>query len=226
MLCGDASLVNHGDRAIRAITMWCRMWRCDNCFIMRKARLIKDVAAGEPTKLLTLTTRRVEGGDPDAEARRQGHCFAQLIRLIKKRYPGQELAYFIVREATKEGWPHMHVALRAPYIPWEWLRDTWLELTGSPGVHIKAIWDSKNAAKYLAKYIGKDPHRFGTTKRYWHSRNWFDPRPDPRPPIGDWNSKWFIVNQQLGQLAELAWMKGWELSMKGRIGYFEARAPP
>jgi len=226
MLCSEASLVNHGLGAIRAITLRCRCWSCDWCLPMRKARLVKDVAAGKPTKLLTLTTRVVEGADPVAEARRQGDAWARLWRLIRKRYPDHELAFFIVREAHKSGWPHIHVALRTPFISWEWLTGQWEALTGSPGIDIRAIYNSADAAKYLAKYIGKDPMRFGTTKRYWHSRNWFDVRPDPQPPTGDWNSKWYIVKEHLGQLAEHAWMRGWAISMKGRLGYFEARAPP
>jgi len=226
MLCGEASLVNHGMQAIRVASLRCRCWSCESCLPARKARLVGDVADGQPTKFMTLTTRAVEGGDPVAEAERQTVWFAQFIRLIKKRYPGQVIAYFVVREATKQGWPHMHVALRAPYIVRKWLSETWEELTGAWNVDIKAIYQVGGAAKYLAKYIGKNPHRFGTTKRYWHSRNWFDVRPDPQPPTGDWNSKWFIVRERIGQLAYLYCLKRWEFNLPGRLGYVEARAPP
>ncbi len=226
MLCGEASLVNHGLRALRAVTLRCRCWDCDGCLPMRKARLVKDVTAGQPTKLLTLTTRVVEGADKVAEARRQGVALAALIRLIKKRYPGAPLAYFAVREATLQGWPHIHVALRSPYLPWKWLTETWEALTGSPGIDIRAVYGAGNAAKYLAKYIGKDPHRFGTTKRYWHSRNWFDVRPEARPPAAGWNRRWFIERAHICELRAAAWLKGWEVSLGGGWGYFEARAPP
>lgn len=226
MLCSEASLVNHGERALRAITLRCRCWSCDNCLPMRKARLVKDVAAGEPNRLLTLTTRVVEGADPVAEARRFTVAWGQLWRLIRKRYPGQSLAFFVVREATLQGWPHIHIALRSPYIAQKWLSETWEALTGSPGVDIRKIYAPGDAAKYLAKYIGKDPHRFGETKRYWHSRNWFDVRPDPRPKSGDWNSKWFIERSHICELRMLAWLKGWEITLGGGWGYFESRAPP
>lgn len=226
MLCSEASLVNHGDRAIRAITLRCRCWSCDTCLPIRAARLVKDIAAGEPDKLLTLTTRVVEGGDRDAEARRQGQAFAALMRLVKKRFPGVSVAYFVVREATKQGWPHMHVALRSPYIPQAWLKEKWLALSGSPGVDIRKVYACANAAKYLAKYIGKDPHKFGNSKRYWSSKNWFDVRPEARPASGDWDSKWFIVREQVCQLAQAAWFKRWEIKMGTGNNYFEARAPP
>ena len=226
MLCGEASLVNHGMQAIRAVTLRCRCWSCDGCLPMRTAQLIRDIAVGEPTKLLTLTTRSVEGGDAVAEARRFTEWFAQFIRLIKKRYPAEKIAYFVVREAHKSGWPHIHVALRAPFIDQQWLSTTWEALTGSDNVDIRKIYGAGNAARYLAKYIGKNPHRFGTTKRYWHSRNWFDPAPASERRPGEWDSVWRIVPEYLGKLAENAWMQGWEVIMYGSFDYFEARAPP
>ena len=161
-----------------------------------------------------------------AEARRQGDALALLFGRIRRRFPAHKIAYFAVREATVRGWPHIHVALRAPYIPWEWLTETWQKLTGSPGVDIRAIYKAGNAAKYLAKYIGKDPHRFGTTKRYWHSRNWFDVAPEKQPDTGDWNSKWFLDRRRVVEIAYDAWIKRWEINMKGSYSYFEARAPP
>ena len=206
--------------------LYCRAWSCDICMPRRKRRLVNDVADGLPTKLLTLTTRYVEGGDPVAEARRQVDAFAALARLIKRRYPGEEFAFFVVREATKQGWPHMHVALRAPFLPWKWLSETWEALTGSPGVDIRAIYEATNAARYLAKYIGKDPQRFGTTKRYWCSRNWHDVVEPREPGQDDWDSKWHIVRHCFGKLAEDYFMRRWEVQMDGRYGFFQAQAPP
>ena len=226
MFCSEWSLVNHGELAIRAITLHCKAWSCPICLPIRKARLVGQVAAGLPTKLLTLTTRVVEDGDQVAEARRQGIACARLLVLIRKRFPGHKIAYFAVREATKQGWPHIHVALRSPFIEWVWLKEQWERLSGSPGIDIRAIYAAGNAAKYLAKYIGKDPHRFGTTKRYWYSRNWFDVLPETTFNSTDWDSKWHLVHETIGRLAEDAWMRRWEVEMHGSQGYFEARAPP
>lgn len=226
MLCSESSLVNYGEQKARGVTLHCGCWSCEICEPRRKARLVSDVAAGQPTKLLTLTTRRVEGGDAIAEARRQGEALAKLVRMIRREHPKHVIAFFAVREATKLGWPHLHVALRAPFLEWAWLVEQWEALTGSRGVDIRAIYKAGNAAKYLAKYIGKAPHRFGTTKRYWSSRNWRDPVVEPEPRPSDWNTVWFIVNTPIGKLAQLYWLRRWEVNMKGRFGYFEARAPP
>lgn len=226
MLCSEASLVNHGMGKVRAITLRCRAWTCSMCLPMRKGRLVNDVADGRPSKLLTLTTRFVEGADPVLEARRQGAAFVILIRLIRKRYSRHEIAYFVVREATKRGWPHLHVALRSPILDWTWLVETWEKLTGSRGVDIRRVYETASAAKYLAKYIGKAPHRFGTTKRYWSSRNWFDVRPERKLPDRSWSQRWEIVDQRVCEIAETYWLRRWVLTLAGSLDYFEARAPP
>lgn len=45
-------------------------------------------------------------------------------------------------------------------------------LAGSPIVDIRTVRGTKAAASYAAKYIGKAPARFGTSRAYWYTRNW------------------------------------------------------
>lgn len=226
MLCSEASLVNHGERKVRVITLWCRCWSCEMCEPGRKRRVCREVAEGQPNIFLTLTTRYVEGGDPVAEARRQGDAFAALARLIRKRWKGREFEYYVVREATKRGWPHLHLMIRSGFIPAKWLVEQWKALTGSYVVKIKAIYRVGNVAAYLAKYIGKAPHRFGTTKRYWHSRGWFDVRPPEPKENNGWDSKWYIDRKSVQRLAERYYLMRWEFTLGRGLGGFEARAPP
>ncbi len=226
MLCGEASLVNWGERKVRAASLRCRCWTCDMCLPRRRGRLVRDVVDGAPTKFLTLSTRWTVDGDPIAEAQRQGVWFAALRRRWIKAWPGKDFAYFVVREGTKKGWPHLHVALRADYISQKWIKRVWTEITGSWSVDIRPIHGSRGAAKYLAKYIGKNPMRFGQTKRYWYSKNWFEPRPRRRGRDRSWNSKWAIRHIHVGRLAEEFALRKWIFSLGGEFGYFEARAPP
>ena len=80
--------------------------------------------------------------------------------------------YLWVIEATKNGWPHLHVLWRGRYMPQEWLSEEMDRLTNSPIVWIERIEDPKRRAGYVAKYCGKAPHKFGTLKRYAQTRNY------------------------------------------------------
>jgi hypothetical protein len=111
--------------------------------------------------------------------------FTKLWRKMRATWPKSDLQYFRVWEAHESGRPHLHVAQRGRFIPWKWLTKEWLKLSGSPGVDIRFIDDPSRAAGYVAKYLGKDLHRFGTLKRYVYSQGWWlEPRwipsSDPR----------------------------------------------
>lgn len=226
MLCSECSIVNHGERKIRAITLYCRSWGCPICLPKRRNKLTREAAVGEPNRFLTLTTKYDPAGDPVAEAVRQGVAFRQFFRAYRNRFPGKDCAFFVVREATKNGWPHLHAVIRGPWLDQKWASKVWEALTGSPIVHVRFVDKGRGCAKYLAKYIGKDPHRFGTTKRYWCSRNWFDVVPPRKRRDGTWDSKWHIVREGVGRLAEEYGLRGWLVDMGGTVSSFEARAPP
>lgn len=81
-------------------------------------------------------------------------------------------AHFWVMEEHKSGWPHMHILWRGRYIPQWWLSDQLDELIQSPIVDIRRVKSPAQRAAYIAKYVGKKPHQFGTTKRYSQSRNY------------------------------------------------------
>ncbi len=226
MLCSEACLVNKGDRKERAITLYCKSWKCPICLPKRRNKLTRQAAAGMGTRFITLTTKVGRPEDADAEARKQGQAFRILIRYYRQQNPNEDIAFFVVREATKQGWPHLHIIMRGPFVKQRWLSKIWARLTGSFVVHIRKVDANRNAAKYLAKYIGKDPHRFGTTKRYWCSRNWFDVVPPRKRRDGTWDSKWHIVRERVGALAQELYLRGWRVDMGGTVSSFEARAPP
>jgi hypothetical protein len=75
-------------------------------------------------------------------------------------------------ERTKAGEPHLHILLRAPFIPQDWIAEAMAELSGSPVCWIEAIANTRSAIRYVTKYVTKEPAQFGTGKRYWLSRNW------------------------------------------------------
>lgn len=80
--------------------------------------------------------------------------------------------YFAFLERTKRGEPHLHILLRVPFIPQDWLSEAMDDLAGSPVVWIEEIKGAKHAVAYVTKYVTKEPAQWGNKKRYWRSRNW------------------------------------------------------
>lgn len=86
------------------------------------------------------------------------------------------LPFLAVMERTRRGTPHLHVIARTSWIDQVWLSKQTAELLDSPIVDIRRIDSPGRVAGYAAKYVGKDPAKIGTSKRYWQSRD-FDQRP-------------------------------------------------
>lgn len=103
------------------------------------------------------------------------HFYRRKVKRIAMREDkrGREVSgYLWVLEAHKSGWPHMHILWRGRYVPQQWLSEQLAELLGSPVCDIRRVKDRAAYAAYVAAYCGKEPHRFGTTKRYSQTRNY------------------------------------------------------
>lgn len=155
-----------------AIEVKCKRWSCDFCRDSRRAGVIRQILNGNPNRMLTLTHQHRPGDTPEAIARAIAKAFPKLMRLCRKKCGDAELAYFAVFEAHETGFPHLHVALRSPYLHQGWLKRVWYKLTRSYIVDIRAIDGAHRTAGYMSKYLGKDLHRFGSLKRYWQSANY------------------------------------------------------
>lgn len=108
------------------------------------------------------------------------------------RYAGQprSLPYFAVVERHKSGRPHLHILLRCGYIPQQWLAGQMRRLAQSPICDIRKVNGGKQAAAYVAKYIGKAPARFKGARAYWYTRNWA-PAPAPGDDLETTQEQWF-----------------------------------
>lgn len=84
----------------------------------------------------------------------------------------QSVPYFAFLEKTKRGEPHLHILLRLPFVPQDWISEQMADLARSPVVWIEAIKGAKHAVAYVTKYVTKAPAQWGNKKRYWRSRNW------------------------------------------------------
>lgn len=79
------------------------------------------------------------------------------------------LPFLAVFEATKLGEPHLHILCRADWVDQRWLSAIMKEQIGAPIVDVRRVRQGDRALLYVSKYIGKSPHRFSGTKRYWTS---------------------------------------------------------
>lgn len=161
----------------------CNSWDCEICQPRKRARMIREIAAGHPTRLITITCRAGQFATPEIAAERLAWAWNIVVRRWRRLKLTNKCQFFVVREAQENGWPHLHIAWSGDWIEWEWLRDQMAELINSPHVDVRAIWHPKRAARYLAKYMGKAPHRFSTLKRYWCSQNYRKEKPQQRRSV-------------------------------------------
>lgn len=209
-LCTEAALVNSGPFHRRAVTLYCRSWGCDNCQPCRRGRVIRDITLGQPTHMWTFTAAPLAGETPVGMAYRLADAFKRWVRAMRRRHPARDGNYFAVFEAHKSGFPHLHVAVRWGFVDYGEARDLWQKFSGSPGFRNDYLKQGDRLASYVAKYLGKDLHRFGTVKRYWSTPGWIlEPRARRVRDIR-FGQDWHIVEKCLKTLtAEWCWRYRW-----------------
>lgn len=155
-----------------AVTLKCRSWGCELCEPDRKRRLIAEGMGGAPCTFLTLTFRIRDTCTPDEAAPMLTRAW-RLCRLrLMRKFHWRKLPFFAVMEKTEKGWPHLHIMLRARYIPHKLISDIMKELIDSPVVGIEKITNKSRVAGYVAKYCGKAAAKFKTAKRYFQSQDY------------------------------------------------------
>jgi hypothetical protein len=160
----------------------CKRWSCPVCAQINRARVIAIARKACPRAMLTLTVSSTAYPDVDqaAEALKRG---LRLLRLGLARHARIENFEFLaVFEKHKSGHPHLHLLIRGKYIPWQYLKRRWKELTGSSQIFINKIATTGQAAFYAAKYIGKDLHAFAHCKRWWRSHGYSEGVTDDYQP--------------------------------------------
>lgn len=234
MLCRDFSVVKHGDGWGMAIPLVCRAWNCDYCAPKRRYQLIELAKAGAPNRLITITVSPKVGVSPADRAARLARAWRVTVARAKRQLKLPRLDYLAVFEATKRGEPHLHILCRCGFIPQRWLSAQMRELVGAPVVDVRQVKNARQAAVYVAKYIGKAPHRFATCKRYWHTRDWSQAKREKdvgwqvdKRPLVDVAREWLREKRDVPYTlkAMLAWDAG---HMPDQIYYGQVpeRGPP
>lgn len=222
MYCSSWSLVKREATRVEAVVLRCRRWTCDDCAPLRKRELIRLALRGRPTKLLTLTSKLDPAAMPDHAAQDLVRAFRKLIAHARKKHPGEDIQYLAIFESTGRGWPHLHVLLRAPYLPQRWLSAFMARELASPVVDIRQVKSRKGVSKYVAKYVAKGLGHFCGCKRYWSSGRWRKPDPSangkPKEYTGEW-SAWPVPLKDIVTFytpwAERTWWEGGKFIAEG-----------
>lgn len=145
--------------------------------------------------------------------------------MIETKYQGKKGEYLTVMEATKLGWPHMHVLTTRTWIDQAWLSNLWKTLTGAFIVDIRRVTNQGHAAAYVSKYLGKAPHRFLHCKRYYFTRGYIQ-RSEPAPKIFDWTGATHeTLNGNVETMMVALQQSGLTL-LEARDGYYVFEHPP
>lgn len=189
------------DGSTLAVPVTCRSWDCPSCAKRLKRRLQRRLKYAKPTLFATLTTSPLTAPTPRQAFERANSAFAVLIKRWRRRYPHEPLDYFIVWESTKAGWPHIHALLRGPAVSKHWLSRAWRELSGSYIVDIQKVGSIEHAARYLAKYLAKDPQVPDGFRRWRRSAAFFNSAEEPKAEklrtIGGWRREPYPVRALL-----------------------------
>lgn len=158
---------------------------------------------GNPTTFITLTVNPRHGQDRVERARELSNAWKIVVKRARRKFTKAPLEYLAVFEETKKGEPHLHILCRAPFIPQKWLSDAMDELIEAPIVDIRKVGAVKNAARYVAKYVGKGPKAFAALKRYWQSKG-YSQNPETIKAKGEKpDSGWRVWKEPLVYLVEI-----------------------
>jgi hypothetical protein len=115
---------------------------------MRRA-LIARITQAKPTKFVTLTCRHE--GSPQERLRQITAANSRLWQWIRTNYGPAE--YVRIIEWCNDGYPHLHLLARMPYVPQPKLSAKWAGLTKAVVVDIRKAHG--RSTHYVAKYVTK-----------------------------------------------------------------------
>ena len=203
VLCREWTLVKETGGVTTVEPLKCRCWTCDYCQPIRLRQLKGMARAGAPDTFLTLTVNPQIGLTPAERARDLAKAWRLIRKRAMRRYGYKAIPFLAVFEKTKRGEPHLHILMRVKWLDQRWVSGVMRDLIGAPIVDIRRVRSAKQAAAYVAKYVGKDPVTFPGCKRYWRSQDW----------------ELFAANENEPPKAEPADFRVWQGSVEGFVDW-------
>lgn len=201
MLCSEAILVNQGAAEGHGALLRCKRWHCELCTPFNHRRVKRAAREGSPTTFLTLTVNPARYETPDAAARDLKQAWVNVRRAMERDHGIRHPPFIAIFEATKAGWPHLHILMRCRFIAQKWFSDTMRRLIGAPICDVRFIQDTGRVAAYVAKYISKAPEAFAHCKRWWRSHD-YELEHDEPPPFRRFSPH---TSEHSGTMSNVLW---------------------
>lgn len=195
MFCANNCILSEYSPGVKISPLPCRCWSCQDCQPKRCARLRSEAYRGHPNTFITLTVNPQIGQNPQDRAQKLVEAWRKVRRKARKLEGNKTLPFLAVIEETQEGEPHLHILCRVKWIPQAWLSREMDFQIGAPVCDIRRVNSKKKAARYVAKYIGKNPEKYAGCKRYWRSQDYIIEERQ-------------AFNKELGEPVRSWWVKG------------------
>ena len=233
--CVTGTLVGSNERGdmIKIIPLYCHKWTCSQCAKVKSYEWKNIAVSGKPQRFMTLTLKENKRLSAGYQAKIIKKAWTKLVSLIRKTFGSFD--YMLVFELTKKGTPHIHVLQRGCFIPKKWLSEQWMKLTGAFIVDIRKIFNEKDVARYIMKYLGK---ALGEVSEELHgmriiqrSKNWIIVDPDKDDEDDDIREDgiydWYYTRDLPGIILEAAkTMHGFSITGDQSKGCFVLHGPP
>jgi hypothetical protein len=219
MLCSEAILVNQGPTEGHATVLRCKRWSCELCNPFNHRRIKRAAREGKPTTFLTLTCNPAKHETPDEAARALKTAWVNLRRAMARELGIEKPPFIAVFEATKNGWPHLHILMRCKWISQRWISEKMQRFNGAPICDIRYVDNVKKVAAYVAKYISKAPEAFKHCKRWWRSHD-YEVDKEEAPDFRRFSPHISEVGMTLSRFCAEKRRAGWEVEMSAH-GYAE-----
>jgi len=214
-ICREWMLHRGNAHEAQAKLLLCRSWSCDYCAPLRKRALVAIALSGEPQRFLTLTVSPDKYSSPAERLQKLSWAWRTVVKRLRRKYGRDSVEYFVVVEETKKGEPHLHILLRGKFLPQKELSEAMSDLIGAPIVYIEKVSSNKKVARYVAKYVGKKPAQFGTSKRYWQSVGYSPHELYSDPTIPADFTKWEVFRHASNQWEGWISALGFQLTQCG-----------
>ena len=166
--CGRYARVQWSEKLmkLRIVSSSCGMRICPRCGLSRRAeaaRIIADMVQNIDNRQWKFVTLTIQSSGASL-AGQLDHLTSSFRRLrqtklwqSRPRF-GKAIIEVSFNHDLQQWHPHLHVLMNTAFIPQKALSAQWLKATGgSPIVDIRVLQSKTQAAKYVAKYLGKLP---------------------------------------------------------------------